>query len=301
MPVNVRFKARLAVRAASKGRRRNRARPTSGLATRRSTSANSTPRTTAAANRASTSGSPKPRVCPAVSAYSTAKAAPPVVATPARSTPRGAASSRDSAVAARTTRRVTAAMGTLTRKIQRQPVVWVSRPPNAGPTACPPQATAAHTPSARGCSDRGNWGGMSARVMGRISAAPTPMAARPMMSTVGFGAPAATSDARAKTTVPVTSMRRRPSRSPSLPPAITSDPVDTVNAMLAHCRVVRLALNSLAIVGSATGRSDAENHTSAAAAQMPASEVQRRGDRTTSARASTCARSRWGRGSCRAR
>jgi hypothetical protein len=85
----------------------------------------------------------------------------------------------------------------------------------------------------------------------------------------------------------VTSTRRRPSRSPSLPPAITSDPVDTVNAMLAHCRVVRLALNSLAIVGSATDRSDAENHTSAAATQMPASEVQRRGDGTISARAST--------------
>jgi hypothetical protein len=59
---------------------------------------------------------------------------------------------------------------------------------------------------------------MIERVAGLINAAPTPWTMRAPIGIPASGARAQASEEPPKITSPITSMRRRPSRSPSLPP-----------------------------------------------------------------------------------
>ena len=77
----------------------------------------------------------------------------------------------------------TAATGTLTRKIEPQKKCSSSQPPVIGPAATPTPVMAAHTPIAlaRGTGSVKMFV-ISAKVVGKITAAPTPIAARAAIS-----------------------------------------------------------------------------------------------------------------------
>ena len=99
---------------------------------------------------------------------------------------RGAWGSRDVGTMARPSSSATAAMGTLTRKMAPQAKCSRIHPPVTGPRATARPVTPAHVPMAFARSD----GSVKtlvrmARVAGKMSAAPTPMAARAAISCSG--------------------------------------------------------------------------------------------------------------------
>ena len=65
---------------------------------------------------------------------------------------------------------------------------------------------------------------MTATLTGNRMAAPTPWITRKPNTTSLEGASPQASDARAKMAIPVSSIRRRPRMSPTLPPAISRAP-----------------------------------------------------------------------------
>ncbi len=188
---------------------------------------------------------------------------------------REAFGSVDSTAERRTSHRPTRASGALTQNVERQPRRPVRTPPTAGPAAWPTQATAIQAPNALGCSSGGNIGGISASVAGRISAAPTPIAARPTIIPSTPGANAAASETAPITSRPTSSIRLRPNTSPRRPAASTSAPVDRLKALLAHCSWGSETDSSSAIVGTATPKSANDSHTMPAATHMPVSAFQR--------------------------
>src|SRR5699024_2544737 len=105
------------------------------------------------------------------------------------------------------------------------PEVSGDDPGEANPSTRPQLATAAQTLSAR---DRrgpsGNSSTMVAIAAGSATASPTPWSRRAATRTGKDGARPARRDAAPKRAVPTSSVRRRPSRSPSRPPSISSPP-----------------------------------------------------------------------------
>ncbi len=163
----------------------------------------------------------------------------------------------------------------LTQKIARQ-LKRVTRPPEmAGAAAWPTAVVAIQALNAVTCSRAVNSRGMMASVAGRIAAAPTPMRARPAMRSVVVGASAASTEAAANTTRPMSRTRRRPKMSPSRPAAMTSAPQVSVKAVLTHWRVVTDPPMSCEIADVATGMFAAANQTMAAARQRATSDHQR--------------------------
>ena len=115
--------------------------------------------------------------------------------------------------------------GTLTKKIHGQEKYWVSTPPRTRPTAEPPIAIAAQTPSARARSlPSANVVAMIDSAAGEISAAPSPCSARAPMSMPELEARPSSSDAPVKITSPIRKIRLRPSRSPARPPSKRKPP-----------------------------------------------------------------------------
>ena len=119
----------------------------------------------------------------------------------------------------------TAMMGTLTRKIARQPRYWVRTPPAITPADAPAAVLACQILSAR------LRAAPSALVVvssdsaeGETNAAPAPCTKRDRISMSGERARPQVSEASAKSVSPSTSKRRRPSKSPARPPSSRSDP-----------------------------------------------------------------------------
>ena len=133
-----------------------------------------------------------------------------------------------SAPAARSAIRATAITGTLTRKTEPQKKCSSRKPPLTGPraTARPLVAAQMQMAIAR-CRASVNTFTRIASVAGKISAAPTPIAARQAISCVGVDGRARPGSRWLRTpTMPSISVPLRPKRSPRLP-AASSSPANT--------------------------------------------------------------------------
>jgi hypothetical protein len=127
--------------------------------------------------------------------------------------------SRDSGTCRRVIHPVTAATGTLIRKIGRQLPVSSSHPPRKGAIAADTPLNPAHVPIACVRSP----GAMVARLAGVISAPPIPCTARAAMSQPMLGAAAHSTDAAVNQLSPARNTRRCPHRSLSEPATRISD------------------------------------------------------------------------------
>ena len=144
---------------------------------------------------------------------------------PATSKFRSACSSIDSGIKRIESTKATAPIGTLMKKIHGQENACVSTPPSTRPTADPPDAIAAQTPSALPRSlPSENVVLMIASAAGEMNAAPRPWSARVPISQVELVARPFRSDATVKTTTPARNSRLRPSRSPARPPSRRKPP-----------------------------------------------------------------------------
>lgn len=95
------------------------------------------------------------------------------------------------------------ASGTITASTAGQPNAWVSTPPSSVPSARPTALAMLQIASARLRTGPSAYSVLiSASVAGNSNAAPTPCAARAMISQVAFGASAPSSDASANSSMP---------------------------------------------------------------------------------------------------
>ena len=131
--------------------------------------------------------------------------------------------SRDSGTWRRVVHAVTAATGTLIRKIDRQLPASSSHPPRKGAIAEDTPLNPAHVPIARVRSPGWKAASMIARLAGVISAPPIPCTARAAMSHPMPGAAAHSTDARVNQPSPARNTRRRPQRSLSEPASRISE------------------------------------------------------------------------------
>ena len=122
--------------------------------------------------------------------------------------------------------RATATTTTLIRNTEPHQKCWSSHPLTTPPEATPTPANPAHTAMARRRSDGGNTWASTDRVAGITRAAPTPMAARAVMSRPEDPENTANPDAAPKITRPLLSASLRPNRSPRLP-AVSRRPANT--------------------------------------------------------------------------
>jgi hypothetical protein len=131
---------------------------------------------------------------------------------------------------------VSAQMGTLTRKIERQPAAATSAPPATGPSATPSEPIAPHAPSARArCAGSGNWRTIRASEHGSSADAPRPWTARAAISTLSCGAAAQAAEPTANTARPTVNTRRAPTRSAVEPAVSMIEARASVYASTTHC------------------------------------------------------------------
>jgi hypothetical protein len=120
-----------------------------------------------------------------------------------------------------------AATGTLTMNTEPHEKCSSSQPPEIGPAATPTPTIAAHSPIAFArFTGSGKMLVINDSVVGKMTAAPTPIAARAAISASAEFTCAATAEVTAKSARPALSQPRRPNRSDRLPadsisPAIT--------------------------------------------------------------------------------
>ena len=120
----------------------------------------------------------------------------------------------------------TAAMPTLTKKMLRQPIASVSKPPTVGPIARPTEAMPVQMPIALALAfGSGKAALTSASDATLTMAAPTPWRARPMFSTSSVGASPQRADAPANSTMPAMKTRRRPRWSASVAADMMNMPI----------------------------------------------------------------------------
>ena len=139
---------------------------------------------------------------------------------------RDSAGSRDSGTRKGAASTAKATTGRFTRKTDPHEKCSSSHPPATGPIAIPRPATAAQMPIARARSSAGKTLVRMERVVGMISAPPMPMSARVRISVSALSDMAASSDPVPNTSIPATSARRRPKRSPRLP-MVSNRPANT--------------------------------------------------------------------------
>ncbi len=138
------------------------------------------------------------------------------VSTPGTSMP-PCAGSRDSSTFISVIASAAAPIGTLTRKIQRQPIHSVIRPPTSGPIATAPPVVAPQIPKAVPRSLPWNSWASRASETANIVAPPTPWRPRATMRKFAVGATPQSSEPPVKITIPSAKIRLRPSRSASEP------------------------------------------------------------------------------------
>jgi hypothetical protein len=212
-------------------------RRTSGAVARSSMKTKPTSRIPATTNVPIVCAEPQPFCCAWTIAYTSAIRPPVTETAPATSNDRCAASSRDSGISRSESRKTTMPTGTLMKKIHGHEKACVIAPPRTRPTALPPIAIAAHTPSAFARSAPSlNVVEMIASAAGEMNAAPRPCSARAAISEPSFCASPSSSDAMVKTTRPARKKRFRPSRSPTRPPRSRKPPKTSVYALTIHWR-----------------------------------------------------------------
>jgi hypothetical protein len=135
---------------------------------------------------------------------------------------RGASGSRDSGTRTLAKNKAPMTIGMFTRKTLPQLNSSSSRPPTMGPNATPRPETPAQTAIALGRSRSGKMFIRIERVAGMMPAAPTPIRARAAISSLALPDIAAHSDPAPKTSRPSMRKRRRPKRSPRVPPTRSS-------------------------------------------------------------------------------
>ncbi len=143
-------------------------------------------------------------------------------------------------------------IGTLIQNTADQSAFSTSSPPRRGPIASPSPEMPAHTPIATGRRLGGNVATRIESDSGFMSAAPTPCVARNATSMPALLDSAQPADAAVKIARPATNSRRRPKRSPSLPPSRMSAANGTTYALTVQASVSGLTWSSRWIDGSAT-------------------------------------------------
>ncbi len=199
----------------------------------RSSSTKTTKKTAAVAKSARISGELHPFLFDSISPYVSANNATPELARPSGSS-RCSEVSRDSSMKMRAAKTPSTPIGTLMKKIQLQLMCCVITPPISGPIASAIAETPAQIPIAIPRCRGGNVAVMIESVAGFISAAPMPCTVRaPISRPAPFASPHA-SDEPVKTTRPTMKIRRRPSRSASLPPVSSNTPNVNAYALTTH-------------------------------------------------------------------
>jgi len=110
----------------------------------------------------------------------------------------------------------------LIQKIHGQEMPCTTAPPTSGPSTTPRPVTAPNIPSAFGRCCGGNPALSRASPSGNIIAAPAPCTARKAISQPMPGASAQPTDPAVNNPMPAVNIRRRPNRSPSAAPVISS-------------------------------------------------------------------------------
>ena len=136
-------------------------------------------------------------------------------------------------------------------KIHRQDPTPTSHPPRNGPTAPEMPASPDQAPMAFDRSSSRKLAWRIASAPGVRRAAPTPWRARAAMSVPISGATAQTRDASPNHVVPTRKTRRRPKRSPSVPPTRTNAARVSVYALTVHVSWATPAPRSPPIAGRA--------------------------------------------------
>ena len=127
-------------------------------------------------------------------------------------------------------------IGTLTRKIERQPATVTRTPPATGPSATPSEPIPPHTPSARArARGSGNWCTSSASEQGSMADAPRPWTARAATRTPSAGAAAQAAEPRAKAASPRVKTFLAPTRSAVDPAVSMIEARASVYASTTHC------------------------------------------------------------------
>jgi hypothetical protein len=114
------------------------------------------------------------------------------------------------------------ARGRLMKNTSRQETAEINQPPRNGPMAVAMPPSPDQAPRAFDRSSATKEACRIARLPGVSSAAPTPCRARARMRTPALGANAQPREATANQIVPTIKIRRRPYRSPSVPPSSSS-------------------------------------------------------------------------------
>ena len=146
--------------------------------------------------------------------------------------------------------------GTLTRKIERQPVpamsALVRTAPSTGPRTAVTPASAVNRPiaAARSCGAYMTW--MLVSTCGIIAAAASPCRARNRMSASAFGASPQAADITVNATRPTTKSRLRPQRSPSREPVMRATAKASGYAATIHCSWAAVAPSPASMLGRAT-------------------------------------------------
>jgi hypothetical protein len=153
------------------------------------------------------------------------------------------------------------ATGTLSQKIYGHAIPSTTGPPNNGPSGTPTPETPAKTPSALGRSRGANAAPSSASASGITSAAPAPWTARAAISQPTSGERAHPAEAAASSPTPTQNVRRRPNRSPSTAPVMSSTAKLSVYALTVHSSCCTDAWRSKRIVLSAVETTSASRTT----------------------------------------
>ena len=112
--------------------------------------------------------------------------------------------------------------GTAGRNTEPHQKCSSSAPPTSGPIAAPTEKLVIHTPTAKvRCAGSSNMLRISASVDGASVAPAIPSRARAAISCSGVVERAASTEAAPKAAAPISSSRRRPMRSPSVPIVIS--------------------------------------------------------------------------------
>jgi hypothetical protein len=211
---------KIAALPAENGRERNRRIGSIGSRARSSQATNASASSSPSANASRTSGLSQPAGLPRTSPQTIPSAAAVTSASPAASTEVSGPKLSSIHVWASGIR--SAAIGTLSQKIQGHETPSTTAPPRNGPRGTASPLTPAKRPSAFGRS----WGGKAvlnrASASGITSAAPAPWRTRAAISHPTSGARAHATDATANSANPETNIRRRPKRSPSAAAVISN-------------------------------------------------------------------------------
>ena len=196
----------------------DRKRPTgmSGSEARRSVTTKPVPATVATARLSTAGAVPQP---PLAASRTPCTRAMVVVAS--RTAPSASTRGRGPVSSAGSSRRAAAAAtkvtGTVTRKLARHPNDPARSPPRTTPAAPPTAEAALHAPMARARAGPGEVRSSRDMAAGLNADAPSPCTARARTSTQVWSVVAASTVPAVKTVHPATNMRRRPTRSVTLP------------------------------------------------------------------------------------